>query len=237
MTELVIVNVKDGVGELILNRPRQRNALIGPLVLELQRGLDMLVEDDSVKAIVLRGAEGYFCAGLDLRAFAQDPAPDWRHEFQANWAQLHKTFFLANKPVIGALEGFAIAGGSALALACDFLVIGEQAFFHIAEVERGMMAPINIVWLRIRHSYGLALKMALLGQRHYGESLYRLGIADQCVKDADVVPTAHEIAARFVGFDREAVQQLKQSVRAVFYSDASGEDGFDRLLAQARGTA
>jgi enoyl-CoA hydratase/carnithine racemase len=230
MTELVIVKIDNGVGELILNRPERRNSLIGPLVWELQSGLESLERDDDCKVIIISGAKGYFCAGLDLKAFSMEPAPEWKGQFQKDWTSFHRTIYNTNKPIIGALEGFAIAGGSALALACDFLVVGENAFLHVSEVERNMMAPINIAWLTIRHSYHTALKMALMGERHYGEALLRLGIADRSVKDAEVLSVAKEIATRFSEFETSNVQRLKSAIRK-----CSQQQDFDVLLDSIRG--
>ena len=225
MEDLAKVVNENGVGELILNRPKQRNSLIGPLIWELQSGLESLEEDPDCKAIIIRGADGYFCAGLDLIAMSADPAPKWRSQFGDDWARFHKTIYCSNKPIIGALEGFAIAGGSALALACDFLIVGEGAFLHVAEIERGMMAPINILWLHLRHSYHKSLKMALLGERHYGESLVNLGIADQCVPDSEVVAAARSVAERFSGFDASAIRRLKAAIKSV-----DAPENFDELL-------
>jgi enoyl-CoA hydratase/carnithine racemase len=231
MTELVIVKIDNGVGELILNRPERRNSLIGPLVWELQSGLESLEEDDNCKAIMISGAKGYFCAGLDLKAFASEPAPEWKGQFQKDWATFHRTIYHTNKPIIGALEGFAIAGGSALALACDYLVVGNKAFLHVSEVERNMMAPINIAWLTIRHSYHVGLKMALLGERHYGEALVRLGIADRSVQDEEVISVAREIATRFAEFESTNVQRLKGTLRR-----CSQRQDFDVLLETIKGS-
>ena len=229
MTDLAQVRIDNGIGELILNRPKQRNSLIGPLVWELQTGLETLEKDDSCKVIMIRGAGGYFCAGLDLKALSEVPEPAWRARFGDDWAKFHRTIFNANKPIIGALESYAIAGGSALAFACDFLVVGEGAFIHVAEVERGMMAPVNIVWLKIRHNYNLALKMAVLGERHYGASLVQLGIADRCVNDDSVLDTARSMAERIAGFDSANVRELKRVLRTV-----SQSHDFDQLLDEVR---
>lgn len=221
MAEYSDIILNDGVGELILNRPAQRNSLIGPLVWELQMGFASLNQDESCRAIIIRGAEGYFCAGLDLKAFSEDPAPAWREDFPDDWARFHEQIFLSNKPVIGALERFAIAGGSALALACDFLIVGKGAFLHVAEVERGMFAPLNVAWLQLRHGYAKALELGLLGERHYGERLNELGVATRCVNDDLVLDAARETAARLASFSPTAVRRLKKGMRR-----ATGVDDF-----------
>jgi enoyl-CoA hydratase/carnithine racemase len=230
MTELVKVLLDEGVGQLILNRPQQRNSLVGPLVWALEAGLTKLSEDPSCNVIIIRGAEGYFCAGLDLKALIADPQPQWRETFQQDWIRFHRLVYLCDKPIIGALEGFAIAGGSALAFACDFLVVGKQSFLHVSEVERNMMAPVNILWLKLRYSLQTGLKMAVLGERHYGEDLVRLGIADRCVEDNLVVDTAEEMARRFASFDLGNLLKLKGALKKHQSKDERIRD-FDSLLA------
>lgn len=225
MSELVITELENGIGELVLNRPQQRNSLTGPLVMALQKGLEYLLENDDCRVIIIRGQNGFFCAGLDVKAFFQEPEPAWKASFTNDWTKFHRTVFYANKPIIGAIEGFALAGGSGLALACDFLIIGEKAFFHVLEVERGMLAPFNVFWLSVRFSYRIALKLALLGQRLSGQELVDLGVADKCVPDDRVLFTAREMAERFAGFDAKNTQQLKKSIRS-----GSLDGDFDKLL-------
>ncbi|MBL4679359.1 MAG: enoyl-CoA hydratase/isomerase family protein [Pseudomonadales bacterium] len=229
MEDLVIVNLDGGIGELVLNRPEQRNSLTGPLVRALQGGLEKLLQDENCRVIIIRGQNGFFCAGLDLKAFTQKPEPEWKADFQKDWAKFHRTIFYANKPIIGAIEGFAIAGGSALALACDFMVIGEKSFFHVMEAERGMLAPINILWLTLRHSYSLAQKLALLAQRFTGQEVVDIGVADLCVSDEKVLIASREMAKRLAGFEAGNLQKLKQSIRsAMQFKD------FDELLVSVR---
>lgn len=229
MENLVIVNLEEGVGELVLNRPEQRNSLTGPLVWALQDGLEKLLQDENCRAIIIRGQNGFFCAGLDLKAFTQNPEPEWKAGFQNDWAKFHRTIFYANKPIIGAIEGFAIAGGTALALACDFIVIGEKSFFHVMEVERGMLAPINILWLTLRFSYSLTQKLALLGERFTGKEVVEIGVADLCVSDDKVLAVSREMAKRLAGFESGNLQKLKQSIRS-----AKQFGDFDELLASVR---
>ena len=217
--ELIITQLHDGIGELVLNRAAKRNSLTGPLVDALDAGVRQLSADGNCRVIILRGNEGYFCAGLDLKAFAEEPPPEWRAHFQDDWIKLHNDIYNCPKPVLGALEGFAIAGGSALALACDFLVVGKQSFLHVAEVEMGRLAPINLAWLSIRFSHSLGLKMAVLGQRYYGDDLVSMGIAHQAVEDGEVVKVTRELGRRLADFDQPSVQSLKASLRRAHKMD------------------
>ena len=214
MTEkFVLTSIKHGVGEIILNRPEKRNALTGPVVDDLNSSLQMLIADSSCAVIVLRGAGGVFCAGLDTDAFSKNPAPPWRQAFQEDWTNLHNNFFLCPKPIIGALERYAIAGGAALALACDFLVVGESSFLHVSEVTMGLMAPMNIAWLGIRHSHALGLRVALQGEPVYGYELMQLGIANQCCGDSEVLSMAIALGQRLANHNVETLQSMKWALR------------------------
>jgi enoyl-CoA hydratase/carnithine racemase len=230
MSGLVLVEVHGNRGELVLNRPERRNSLTGPLVCDLKRGLEELDGNPEIKAIVIRGAKGYFCAGLDLKEFSKDPQPDWVAGFPEQWLSLHCAIWECNKPIFGALEGFAIAGGSSLALACDFLVIGRGAFFHVAEAERGMQAPINTAWLQLRYGYAKAQSMTLLAQRYYGNDLVQQGMALESVEDAAVLERTREVANRLATFDDRNLAALKSGVRR-----ALGDISFRRLVENVRG--
>ena len=214
MTEkLIMTNLENGIGELVLNRPDKRNSIIGPLVTEMDKAIQEMVASDSCNVIIIRGEQGYFCAGLDLKAFSEEPAPPWRETFQDDWTKLHNTIYNCPKPIVGALEKFSIAGGSALAFACDFLVVGKGAFLQVAEVEMGLAAPINVAWLNIRYPHALGLQMAVLGERTYGDELLRLGIANQCVEDDQVLKVTRELGRRLADFNNDAVKKLKAGLR------------------------
>jgi enoyl-CoA hydratase/carnithine racemase len=231
MAELVLVELHGNRGELVLNRPERRNALIGPLVNQLHEGLNQLMSNPECHVIVIRGAQGYFCAGLDLKEFAAVPAPEWRERFANDWAEFHCAIFDCPKPILGALEGFAIAGGSALAFACDFLVAGKKSFLHVAEAERGMQAPINIAWLQLRFEYSKAMRFAQLAERFYGDELVGQGVALESVEEDQVLSRTREIADRLAGFEPGSTSRIKASIRK-----ARGIDDFRQLILSVRDT-
>ena len=142
--------------EVVLNRPERRNAINGPLGEALAAAIERAGADDGIQAVLLRGADGAFCSGLDLKAFNADPPPDWMPRFSAIWRAAHKAIFECKKPIVAALERFAINGGAALALSADLLVAGETAFLQVGEVRQGMAAPYNMAWLRLRHGENTA---------------------------------------------------------------------------------
>jgi len=231
--QYVRVELSGHRGELILDRPQQKNALTGPLVQQLLQGLNRLLEDDNCHVILIRGEGGAFCAGLDVKAFFGEDKPDWVDRFADDWLAFHAALYHCRKPVVGALQRFAIAGGSALAFSCDFLVAGKSAFVHVAEVELGMAAPINVAWLSLKHSMAQALQWVILGERHYGKELVQLGLASRCVEDDEVLDQARAMADRLADFKPAAVQNLKRALVAGYGIDCD-PGAFEALVARIK---
>lgn len=212
--------------EIVLNRPERRNAINGPLGEALAAAVKRAGADDGVQAILLRGAEGAFCSGLDLKAFNAEPPPDWMPRFSVIWRNAHKAIFECEKPIVAALERFAINGGAALALAADLLVAGETAFLQVGEVRQGMAAPYNMAWLRLRHSENTAARLTMTGRRFPGTELASLGIAYAAVPDDDVVTSARQLVEELAAYPDGALARIKTLMRA--YNDSSADDWFDR---------
>ncbi|MGE0599592.1 MAG: enoyl-CoA hydratase/isomerase family protein [Dehalococcoidia bacterium] len=193
--ELVLIERNGHVAEIILNRPERKNAITGPLALGLQAAIDECSADAEVGAILIRGASGVFCSGLDLKEFNADPRPDWLPGFQAAWRGVHERLYACDKAIVVALEAYAINAGSALALSADFIVAGESAFLQVGEVRQGRPAPMNLAWLRMRYGDGMARRIMLLGRRIPGPELLRLGIAHEVVPDVELLSSCRALAA------------------------------------------
>ncbi|MDE0192389.1 MAG: enoyl-CoA hydratase/isomerase family protein [Gammaproteobacteria bacterium] len=217
--------------EVILNRPARRNAINGPLGEGLASAIRRADADDGVQAILLRGADGAFCSGLDLKAFNAEPPPDWMPRFPAIWRRAHKAIFECRKPIVAALERFAINGGAALALAADLLVAGEGAFLQVGEVRQGMAAPYNLAWLRFRHSENVAAQLTLTGRRFTGSELVAMGVAYAVAPDDIVLPTAMRLVEEVAAYPDGGLARIKTLLRA--YNDASADDWFDRATRHA----
>ena len=219
---------RDGWAELVLNRPAQYNAIDGDLAMALAGALRALDTDDACRAILLRGAEGTFCSGLDLKAFRAEPPPEWLPRFNVIWRAVHTALYDCRKPIVAALERQAINGGAALALAADLLVAGETAFLQVAEVRLGMSAALNIAWLRLRHPESLTAKLALTGRQFTGPELAAMGIAGTWVPDVEVLPRARELAAELASYPAGAVTGTKATMRA--YNDTPASAWFDKAV-------
>ena len=216
-----------GWAEVILSRPERKNAIIGPMGKELASALDQLADDGQVNLVLLRGEGGAFCSGLDLKAFNADPRPAWLDQFPSLWRGAHRALFNFNKPIVGALERFAINGGAALAIACDLLVMGEESFLQVGEVQIGMAAPYNLAWLSLRHPESVNAEIALVGDRLNGAQMLRLGLANRCVRDDQVLAEAISLCDRLATYPTGALQRIKTGLRARL--DSSADAWFDRF--------
>ena len=217
-----------GVAEIVLTRPARRNAVTGPLAKRLHEEIFAATEDDDVAVLLIRGAGGAFCSGLDLGEFRADPPPDWMPGFSGLWLDVHAALYDCPKPIVAALERFAINAGSALALAADLLVAGEQAFLHVGEIRMGMAAPMNMAWLRLRHPESVAARLAIVGRRYAGPELAAMGVATEVVGDDAVLDRARELSATIAGYPRSGVRAIKSTV-VRGRSAASGRDWFARV--------
>ena len=223
----VLVERHDGWAEVVLNRPERKNAIVGPLGAQLSAVIEEFNKDSAVRLILLRGAGGAFCSGLDLKEFNEEPRPGWIDDFQSIWRGAHRALFNCQKPIIGALERYAINGGAALALACDLLVVGQESFLQVGEAQIGMGAPYNLAWLGLRQTESTIAKIALTGKRINGEEMEKLGLATEVVPDERVLSEARKLAQDLAGYPRNGLFRIKAVMRGSKMLDA--DEWFDRF--------
>lgn len=208
----VLVTREEGWAEITLNRPETRNAIDIPSAEALAEAIESLERDGTVRAIVLRGADGAFCSGLDLKAL--NAHPEGLAGFAARWDRVHIGLLRSRKAWIVALERHAVNGGAALALAGDLLICGQHAFLQIGEIRIGMAAPRNLAWLALRHAEAVAARLCLLGDRVPAAELLRLGIATEVVDDGETLARARALAATLAAYPAHAVDAIKGGIRA-----------------------
>lgn len=225
MGELVVIErVEDSpIVAVVLNRPERRNALVGPLAEELGDQLESIATDETISVVILRGAGNAFCSGLDLKEFGADPQPDWVADFSDLWRRVHRALFDMPAVVVGALQRAAVNGGAALALACDFLIAGEESFLQVGEVQQGMAAPMNVAWLRLRHPEALAARVALIGDRLYGPELLELGLAFDTVAEDAVLTRVSELADQLAANDASGIRRIKAAIRGTGFTGSADE--------------
>jgi len=178
---LVLAETRGTARLLTLNRPEAKNALSPELVVALQAALDAAAADAAVRGVVLTGAGPDFCAGADLKVL-QSLAGRSHEENLADSRQLARLFVAIHagaKPVVAAVRGFALAGGSGLACACDRVVAAPGATFGFTEARIGFVAAIVSRFLVDRAGMRAARELLLTARRVDAAEALRLGIADE----------------------------------------------------------
>ncbi len=191
MSEPVLTEAADGVLLITLNRPEARNAVNAAVAEGVAAALDRLDAEDDLRAAILTGAGSSFCAGMDLKAFVAGERPYAEGRGFAGIAQRPP-----EKPIIAAIEGYAVAGGFELALACDLIVAARDAKVGIPEVKRGLVAAAGaLIRLPKRIPYHLAMELALTGDPIGAERAHAVGIVNRLAEPGEAVDAARELAA------------------------------------------
>jgi enoyl-CoA hydratase len=188
--EAIVTETRDGVLIITINRPDARNAVNGAVASGMAAALDRLDTDDDLRVGVVTGAGGYFSAGMDLKAFVQGESP---YAGDRGFAGI--TQRASKKPLIAAVEGFALAGGFEVALSCDLIVASSEARFGIPEVKRSLVAAGGaLLRLPRRIPYHLAMELALTGEPIGAERAAELGIVNRVAAPGAALDVALELA-------------------------------------------
>ena len=224
---------RNGVAVVELNRPERKNAIIAPMLDELASHVRSVSSDSEIGSVLLCGAGGAFCSGLDLTEYNADPAPAWLPTAPESIRAAHVAIGSCPHPVVVALERYAINGGAAFALAGDLIVTGTNAWLQVGEVRLGMNAPMNLAWLVARYPVATVLQIVLAGDRVTGPDLLRLGIAHEVVDDADVRARSGALAEQIAATPRGAAARLKAATLdlARHPPDTTSSQWFDRAAA------
>jgi enoyl-CoA hydratase len=200
-------------GELVvvtIDRPEARNAVNLAVAEGIAAAVDRLDGDDALRAGILTGAGGTFCAGMDLKAFVAGERPFVGDRGFAGIVQKPP-----RKPLIAAVEGWALAGGFEVALACDLIVAARDARFGIPEVKRGLVAAAGaLLRLPRRIPYHLAMELALTGEPIGAERAAQVGIVSRLTEPGEAVAGARELAAQIARNGPLAVAASKRVVAA-----------------------
>ena len=214
--QVVLVDVADGVMTVTLNRPKAKNAVNRALAEGIAAAMDELDGNDDIRVAVITGAGGSFCSGMDLKAFVEGGMPNLPERGFAGITEK-----AADKPLIAAVEGFALAGGLEIALSCDLLVASKGAKLGIPEVGVGLFAGAGALSrLPRRVPYGLAMQMALTGEPITAEIGHEFGLVQVLTEKGEALDGALDLAARVA---KNAPLGLVASKRLI--RDLGGVDG------------
>lgn len=211
MNELLVAR-EGAIATFTINRPKAKNSLNRAVLAALNTQLAALRHDDSVRAVVLTGADGVFCAGADITAFDEVRADPLLGERAALGGTIWSDLAAFPKPVIAAVEGLALGGGLELLLACDTAIAGESARVGVPEVKLGVI-PGGGGTQRLIRSIGKAKAMALLLTGDFLDAgrACKAGIVAQVVPDGEALKAAQAMAARMAANSPLAVALAKDS--------------------------
>lgn len=208
MSEEVLTEVRDGVLIVTIDRPEAKNAMNKAAAEGIAAAMDRLDAEDDLRVGILTGAGGTFCSGMDLKGFLRGESPMIEGRGFGGVVQAPP-----KKPLIAAVEGYALAGGLELMIACDLVVASSQAKFGIPEVKRGLVAGAGgVMMLPDQIPERIAMELALTGDFIDAARAYELGLINRVV-DGAALDGALELAGRIAENGPLAVRLSKQIIR------------------------
>jgi enoyl-CoA hydratase/carnithine racemase len=207
-----------------LTRPEKRNALDITMIRELASAIKQADRNPHTRCVVIKGAGGNFCSGRDL-----DNAPDTRRlgpvlEYDEAYTEIFENLAALSKPSVAVVQGFAVAGGFTIAMACDFVLAQTDAQFGALEMKQGFPAAVNTVVLAHRVSPRFALELLMSKKTVSAQRLMQMGLVNRIAADEDELnELAEEYVAALTDLDPVSVKLTKETHRAARnmpYSDA-----------------
>ena len=214
--ETILVENEEGVAVVTMNRPEKRNALSSEMLRIMEDAWDRVNSDPEIRVCILTGAGGYFCAGMDLQAADKKPPSESFEsgEFDPSVIKGLLKGFRLTKPLIAAVEGPAIAGGTEILQGTDIRVAGESAKFGVAEA-RWSLYPMGGSAVRLPRQipYTVAAELLLTGRTLKAAEAKELGLIGHVVPDGSALEKAREIADMIAANGPLAVQAILKTMR------------------------
>ena len=208
MSEEVLTSEEDGILVVTINRPEAKNAMTKAAAEGIAAAMDRLDSDDNLRVGILTGAGGTFCSGMDLKGFLRGESPSVEGRGFGGVVQAPP-----KKPLIAAVEGYALAGGLELMIACDLVVAHSGAKFGIPEVKRGLVAAAGgVMMLPDQIPERIAMELALTGDFIDAGRAYELGLINR-VTDGSALDEAKALAASIVANGPLAVRVSKAVIK------------------------
>jgi enoyl-CoA hydratase len=221
VTDVVLAEQRDHVLIITINRPEVRNAINRAVSQAIAAALDDLDADDGLAVGVITGAGGTFCSGMDLKAFVAGEDIAIPERGLAGIAQRPP-----RKPMIAAVEGWALAGGCEVALACDLIVAAEDARFGIPEVKRGLIAAAGgLLRLPRRVPPAVAMELALTGEPITAVAAHHFGLVNRLTSSGGALDEALALAASITCNGPLALTVTKQILD--FATNVTVTEGFE----------
>ncbi|MGA5481168.1 enoyl-CoA hydratase [Pseudomonas sp. LW8] len=229
--ETILLETRDRVGLITLNRPQALNALNAQLVSEVNHALDTLEADAHIGCIVLTGSKKAFAAGADIKEMAELTYPQiYMDDLFSDSDRVANR----RKPIIAAVNGFALGGGCELALMCDFILAGDNARFGQPEINLGVLPGMGGTQ-RLTRAVGKAkaMEMCLSGRMIDAVEAERCGIVARIVPSDELLDEALKVAAVIAGKSLPIAMMIKESVNRAFEVNLSEGVRFERRVFHA----
>ena len=216
-TENLTFERRGATAIVTMNRPEAKNALSLPMLVGMVDAWDEIDSNDDIRCAVLTGAGGTFCSGMDLKSMGAPEAEQYRHRQEADpelhWKALLRHYQL-RKPLIAAVEGWAVAGGTEILQATDIRVAGESAKFGVFEARRGLF-PLGGSTVRLRRQipFTVAMDLLLTAREVSAQEAKEIGLIGRVVPDGEALDEALRIAEVICANGPLAVEAIKRSVR------------------------
>ena len=226
--EFILVSTEGNVGIVQLNRPDALNALSPDLMGELVEALEHFDQDAAIGCIVLTGGEKVFAAGADIKRMAEASAVDMLMVDQlARWDRIRKL----HKPVVAAINGYALGGGSELAMMCDMIIAGEGAKFGQPEINIGVIPGAGGTQ-RLTRAVGKAkaMELVLTGRQFGAQEAYEMGLINKVVPNELTIDEAKKLAAEIASKPAIAVRLGKEAILKAFDTTIEGGLEYERKL-------
>ena len=205
---LVLIRQEGAVIEITINRPESRNAINRAASEAIADAIDRLDADPSLSVGILTGAGGHFCSGMDLKAFLRGERVELEGRGLAGLVEKPP-----KKPLIAAVEGYALAGGCEIALACDLIVASETAQFGIPEVRRGLIAGSGgLIRLPLKIPRQIAMEYALTGRMMSAQDAHKWGLVNRLTPAGGALEAARALAAEIGANGPFAVAMTKKVI-------------------------
>ncbi|WP_153503137.1 enoyl-CoA hydratase [Cumulibacter manganitolerans] len=226
----VLLDVRDRIATITLNRPEARNALSRELLRMLPEVIQQAEDDDAVDVLVLTGTDPAFTAGLDLKEVGEGVLIDTESE-----VAIHRPFAGLTKPLIGAVNGVAVTGGFELALNCDFLIASENARFADTHARVGVQPGWGLTVL-LPQAVGVrrARELSLTGRFLDAATAYEWGLVNRVVPHADLLPVTYGLAASIVDNDQAGVRQILRTYQQNTAEEAAWQNEADNAATWKR---
>lgn len=209
MEKEILFDVKDQTALITLNRPERRNAINQALLVQLYDCIDEVAADDAIKVAIITGSGKSFCSGIDLECLATDNLFDPR----GDGLDMPQVFAACHKPIIGAVNGYAITGGFEIALNCDFLIASEKAAFADTHAKVGIHPGWGMTQM-LQQAVGqkMAKQFSLTCQFIDADKALSCGLVNEVVSADDLIGRAEEIASQICAVNYDMAQTVKKLI-------------------------